>query len=87
MVTFLWNRLNQGMLPRFRVGGGFENETKKTTKHWRQLNRKFLKEPGGGGIPSGPEALFVFRKESTLRTLRVEMIGEAMGFERGKGGG
>ncbi|MEO1419323.1 MAG: hypothetical protein AAFW00_28990 [Bacteroidota bacterium] len=45
MVTLLRNRLNQGMLPRFRVGGGFEYETKKTAKHWRQLNRKFLQEP------------------------------------------
>ena len=34
MVTLLWNRLNQGMLPGFRVGGGFEYETKKTAKNW-----------------------------------------------------
>ncbi|MEL7079673.1 MAG: hypothetical protein AAGM46_27845 [Cyanobacteria bacterium J06582_2] len=39
MVTFLRNRLNQGMLPRLRVGGGFEDETKKMEKHWRQLDR------------------------------------------------
>ena len=40
-----------------------------------------------GGIPSGPDALFVFREESTLRTFLVEIIGGVMGLERGKGGG
>ena len=40
-----------------------------------------------GGIPSGPEALFVLRDDNTLRTLRVEIIGGLIGLERGKGEG
>ena len=40
-----------------------------------------------GGIPSGPDALFVLRDDNTLRTLRVEMIGGLIGLERGKVGG
>ena len=40
-----------------------------------------------GGIPSGPDALFVFREESTLQTLQVEMMVGVIGLERGKGGG
>ena len=40
-----------------------------------------------GGIPSGPDALFVLRDDNTLRTLRVEIIGGLIGLERGKVGG
>ena len=43
-VTFLWSRMNQRVLPRFRVYTGFENEAKKATKHWSQLDCKFFKE-------------------------------------------
>ena len=40
-----------------------------------------------GGIPSGPDALFVLRDDNTLRTLRVEIVGGLIGLEREKGGG
>ena len=85
MVTFLRNRLNQGMLPRFRVGGSFEDEAKKTAKHCANSTANSLRNLGG--IPSRPDALFVFREDSTLRTLRVEMMVGVIGLEMGKGGG
>ena len=37
-----------------------------------------------GGMPSGPYALPAFRDLSTLRTLRSEIIGEDIGFVRGR---
>ena len=40
-----------------------------------------------GGIPSGPDALLVFREDNTLRTFRVETKGVDIGLERGKVGG
>ena len=40
-----------------------------------------------GGIPSGPDALFVLRDDNTLRTLRVEIMGGLIGLERGRVGG
>ena len=46
VVPFLWSRMNQRVLPRFSVYAGFENEAKEVTKHWIQLNCKFLEEYG-----------------------------------------
>jgi len=37
-----------------------------------------------GGIPSGPEALFVLREDNNLQTLRVETKGEGIRLERGR---
>ena len=38
-------------------------------------------------MPSGPYALFVLREESTLRTLRSDIIGGGIGLLRGRLGG
>ena len=40
-----------------------------------------------GGIPSGPDALFVLRDDKTLRTLRGEIMGGHIGLDRGLVGG
>ena len=73
-VTFLWSRMNQRVLPRFRVKTGFECEAKKATKYWSNLTANSLRYIGK--ISSLPDALFVLREENNLPTLRGEkMIG------------
>ena len=71
-VTFLWSRMNQRVLPRFRVYTGFDNEVKRrqsTGAYWTANSLRNL-----GEISSGPGAIFVFREESTLRTLQGEIM-------------
>ena len=63
-VTLLRYRLNKCMLPRRRISAGNKDEAKKTTKNRRQFLSKFLQE-SGGVTPSGPEALSVFKEQST----------------------
>ena len=80
-VTLLRYRLNKCMLPRKRISAGNKNEAKKTTKNRRQLSANSFRNLGG--MPSGPEALSVFKEQSTRRTLLVEMMMEGIGLERG----
>ena len=77
VVTLLRNRLNKYMLPKRRISAGNKNEAKKTTKNRRQFINKFFRNLGG--MPSGPEALSVFKGRSTRRTLRVEMMMNGIG--------
>ena len=81
-VTLLRNRLNKCMLPRRRISARNKNEAKKTTKNRRQSSsaNSFRNL---GGMPSGPEALSVFKEQSTQQTLQAEMMMEGIGLERG----
>ena len=72
VVTFLWSRMNQIVLPRSRVYRGSED---------RQTGRQSAGDTPAsnslrslGNIFSRPDAFFVFREENTLRTLRGEIM-------------
>ena len=80
-VTLLRYRLNKCMLPRRRISTGNKDEAKRRQRTGASSSANSFRNLGG--MPSGLEALSVFKERSTRRTLRAEMMMEGIGLERG----
>ena len=80
-VTLLRNRLNKCLIPKRRITAGNKNEAKRRQRTGTSSSANSFRNLGG--MPSRPEALFVFKERSTQQTLRAEMMMEGIGLERG----
>ena len=80
-VTLLRYRLNKCMLPRRRIKAEIRMRSKRRQRTDASSSANSFRNLGG--MPSGPEALSVFKEQSTRRNLRAEMMMEGIGLERG----